>query len=114
MNLIPHIFKDINAALDFIICEEDDIIRKDKIRINPSIVFGCNSENPQACFFNNFPTDAFIINRLYSGRFNFKPNLRHRKFLFRGQNSLFNPCVPNLYRDKDKNYFIDDMIRGKS
>lgn len=113
MNLIPHIFKDINAALDFIICEEDDIIRKDKIRINPSIVFGCNSENPQACFFNNFPTDAFIVNRLYSGRFNFKPNLRHRKFLFRGQNSLFNPCVPNLYRDKDKNYFIDDMIRGQ-
>lgn len=113
MNIIPHTFKNINAVLDYIICEEDDALRKDENRTNQPIVFGCNPENPQVCYFNNFPTDAFIVNRLYSGRFNFKPNLRHRKFLFRGQNSLFNPCMPNLYRDRDKNYFIDDMIKGQ-
>lgn len=113
MNIIPHTFKNINKALDFILCEEDEAIKSDKYRLFPEQIFSSHKESPFACFINNFPIDGFIVNRLFSARYNFKPNLRHRKFLFRGQNSLIEPCVPNLYRDKNKNYFIDDMIRGQ-
>lgn len=113
MNIAPPTFKNIDKALDFIICEEDEAIKSDKYRLSLEQIFSSHKESPFACFINNFPIDGFIVNRLFSKRYNFKPNLRHRKFLFRGQNSLFDPCVPNLYRDKNKNYFIDDMIRGQ-
>ena len=113
MHIIPHTFKNINAALDFIICEEDDAIKEDKYRTAPKFTIGNYTEDPSTAFINNFPIEGFIVNRLFSGRYNFKPNLRHRKFLFRGQNTFCNPCVPNLYRNENKNYFIDDMIRGQ-
>jgi hypothetical protein len=65
---------------------------------------------------NNFPDNCFIVNQSINpnGYFDFtlKPNLYGRKFLFRGQNEDYSPkpCVPNLFRDSGKNYFLDDYI----
>ena len=59
---------------------------------------------------NGIPEDGFIVNSLISGKFSFKPNLYRRKFLYRGQSEYFEKCVPNLYRDVDKDYYLDDNI----
>ena len=69
-----------------------------------------------ALYKNDFPEDCFIVNQSMNpdGYFDFtlKPNLFGRKFLYRGQNEDYSPkpCVPNLYRDPNKTYFLDDMI----
>jgi len=66
---------------------------------------------------NNYPKNCFIVNQnapKANGNFHFtlKPNLYGRKFLYRGQNEDYapKPCTPNLFRDPDKNYFLDDII----
>lgn len=65
---------------------------------------------------NDFPSDAFIVNQIHREKelgvpyFNLKPNLYKHKFLYRGQSEYFDKCVPNLFRNKDKNYFLDDLI----
>ena len=56
------------------------------------------------------PSDAFIVTKQQSGKFQFKPNLANRKFLYRGQVEHYSTCVPNFFRDPDKNYFLSDMI----
>lgn len=70
-----------------------------------------------AYYENDFPKDSFIVNQNAphsdgSFFFTMKPNLYRRKFLYRGQNEDYapKPCVPNLFRNPAKNYFLDDMI----
>lgn len=45
--------------------------------------------NPYACYVNDTKADNFIVNRLGSGRFSLKPNLRTHRYLFRGQKQHF-------------------------
>lgn len=59
---------------------------------------------------NDLPSDGFILNQLYSGRFSWKPNLYRRKFLYRGQSKYHDPCVPTMFRTTGKTYFLDDVI----
>lgn len=66
---------------------------------------------------NTFPKDCFIVNQNAPNpdgkiHFTFKPNLFGRKFLYRGQHEDYapKPCVPNLFRDPSKSYFLDDVI----
>lgn len=65
---------------------------------------------------------CFVVNQLSqrSGhyhempRFSIKPSLAHNKFLFRGQSEFFDPCVPNIFRDKKKvaeHQYVDDVIQ---
>ena len=72
---------------------------------------------PYIAFYkNDFPEDCFIVNQSMNpdGYFDFtlKPNLYGRKFLYRGQYEDFapKPCVPNLFRNPNKTYFLDDLI----
>lgn len=47
-------------------------------------------------------------------RFSIKPSLAHNKFLFRGQSEFYNPCVPNMFRNKNKvveHQYVDDVIQ---
>lgn len=44
-------------------------------------------------------------------RFSLKPNLAHSNFLFRGQKEDYKSIKANLFRDKNKRYFLDDMIK---
>lgn len=50
--------------------------------------------------------NGFVVNQLVSGRFNFKPNLVCRKFLYRGQAEFFDICVPNMFRNHSEDYFL--------
>lgn len=50
--------------------------------------------------------NGFVVNQLFSRRFNFKPNLIDRKFLFRGQAEFFDNCVSNMFRNRDEDYFL--------
>lgn len=63
---------------------------------------------------------CFVINQLEQTqkgkhalipRFSIKPSLARNKFLFRGQSQYFSPCKPNLFRDKKKTEFVDDIIQ---
>ena len=65
---------------------------------------------------------CFVVNQLSQRpghfhempRFSIKPSLANNKFLFRGQSEFFNPCVPNMFRDKKKvaaHQFVDDVIQ---
>lgn len=65
---------------------------------------------------------CFVVNQLSQRpghyhempRFSIKPSLAHNKFLFRGQSEFFEPCVPNLFRDKEKvakHQYVDDIIQ---
>lgn len=59
---------------------------------------------------NNIPKEGFVVNHLLSGKFSFKPNLFGRKFLFRGQSEYFEKCTPNLFRNQNKDYYLDNLI----
>lgn len=65
---------------------------------------------------------CFVINQLSQRpghyneipRFSIKPSLAHNKFLFRGQSEFYDPCVPNMFRDKKKvaeHQYVDDVIQ---
>lgn len=44
-------------------------------------------------------------------RYSLKPNTYHTNFLYRGQRKDWRSIKPNLFRDGEKKYFLDDMIR---
>jgi len=68
---------------------------------------------PLSAWFNNADADKFVMTRLQSDRYSLKPNLRHRKFLFRGESEFHNPCKPNMSRNPHQRRFTAEMIRGQ-
>lgn len=44
-------------------------------------------------------------------RYSLKPNIFHSNFIYRGQNKDYKSIKANLFRDKNKHYFLDDMIK---
>lgn len=125
-----YLFDNIYEAKDYILEQERNALVNDDSRKTPPIVFRApdfnrpfdedlakpipvdNLDYPQAAFFNNADDGKFIMTRLASGRYSLKPNLRHRKFLYRGETEFHSPCKPNLFRDVKKNYFLDLLIHG--
>ena len=69
-----------------------------------------NLDYSYSAFFNEADDSKFIMCRLKSGRYSLKPNLKNRKFLFRGESEFHSQCKPNLFRDHKKKYFLDSMI----
>lgn len=56
--------------------------------------------------------NCFVVNQLSThNKFVFKPSLMHNKFLYRGQAEFYSECLPSMFRDKKKDYFVDDMIQ---
>lgn len=58
------------------------------------------------------PNNSFVVNQLAThNKFVLKPSLAHNKFLYRGQAEFFPKCLPSLFRNEEKDYFVDDMIQ---
>lgn len=58
------------------------------------------------------PNNSFVVNQLVThNKFVLKPSLAHNKFLYRGQAEFFPKCLPSLFRNEEKDYFVDDMIQ---
>lgn len=121
-------FDNVNEASDYIRKLEDDAFANDALlRDIASQQYFYDLEFrqfrvPWACSYVSFyrddsiPSDGFIVNQNQihpDGKFHFtlKPNLYGKKFLYRGQSQDYpKPCTPNLYRDENKTYFLDDLI----
>lgn len=111
-----YIFDNILQARDYILNLEQQTLANDTYRqeflkrVCP--LDSCRFNNPYVAYLNHADDSKFIMNRLMSGRYSLKPNLKNRKFLFRGEAEFHNPCKPNLFRDAKKRYFLDSIIHG--
>lgn len=130
-----YIFDNIDEALEYVLETERSALEKDLRRQTPPMMMrhipGMFSQPfsdemarqayipvesldyPLSAWFNNAGADKFVMTRLQSGRYSLKPNLRHRKFLFRGESEFHNPCKPNMSRDPHQRRFTAEMIRGQ-
>ncbi|MCI1741484.1 MAG: FRG domain-containing protein [Prevotella sp.] len=106
-----YIFDDIDKAWDYILTEEEYQLENDSRRTNikKHVPYDC-LYFPDTAFFNDTSLDKFIMTRLKSGRYSLKPNLRNRKYLFRGQNAFLNLCRPNLFRNRDQTRFVIENV----
>lgn len=66
-------------------------------------------DNPDACYVNDAKADNFIVNRLSSGKFSLKPNLRILRFLFRGQKQHFANIKSSFKRGKHDDRLISNL-----
>lgn len=121
-------FENVNEAFDYIKKLEDDAYAHDTLLKDIATQhyfydlnfhqFRVPWASPYVAFYNdmNIPSNGFVVNQNQmhpDGKFHFtlKPNLRGRKFLYRGQSQDYpKPCTPNLFRDEKKSYFLDDLI----
>lgn len=105
---IKHIFKDVNRAFNFILNKERLIVEN---RIMPLVISPHKRfrSNPFQTFFNDADDDKFIMMRLQSGCYSLKPNLRNRAYLFRGQNTFFDPSKPSLFRSGAQRFLLESI-----
>lgn len=126
-----YVFENIYDAKDYILAVEADALSKDEHRKSAPIVcrpplfnvpfeeylktahISTNSlDYPLSAYYNDANDCKFIMIKLQSGRYSLKPNLKNRKFLFRGETEFHPQCSPNLFRDPQKKYYLDSMIHG--
>lgn len=113
-------FDNVDSAFEHIIALEQDRLGADmglQLYKKAPFVFdmnGCPVPSwcqPDTAFqAKDCPADAFIVTKQASGKFQFKPNLANRKYLYRGQVEHYPTCVPGLFRDPNQTYFLSDMI----
>ena len=117
------LFENVDEALKYVLKEEKRQLSEDPHRIKAPQVkipyYGLepipvNSiKYPLAAWFNDASDDKFVMTRLQSGRYSLKPNLRNRKFLFRGEKEFHNLCKPNLFRDITQNRYTAELVMGQ-
>lgn len=85
----------------------------------PSLVIEkCPSaiHKPFVEYSNDYDENKFIVVRLSSRdphrqeKFAFKPNLKNRAFLFRGQSGFYDPSVPSLLRKTKGRYVVENIF----
>ena len=130
-----HIFENVDEALKYVLELEQRELASDPCRRQPASIVrpvpGMFSQPftegmaqkaivpvdslayPLSAWFNNAGEDKFVMTRLKSGRYSLKPNLRHRKFLFRGESEFHNPCKPNLSRNPRQKRFTKELMKGQ-
>ena len=109
------VFDNIYEAKDYILRLEQSELSADKSRweVIPSrCPLPERLWHPKVAYLNEADEDKFIMKRLQSGRYSLSPNLKSRKFLFRGETEFHDPCKPSLFRDAEKTYFLDPLIYG--
>lgn len=105
----------LQEAVGQILTEEAQIVKLDSppiaiIEPSPSAI-----HKPFVEYFNDYDDKKFIAVRLSSRdpqrpeKFAFKPNLKNRAFLFRGQSGFYDPSTPSLLR-KQKGRFVVENI----
>lgn len=60
-------------------------------------------------YVNNKGNDMFIVNRLNSGRYGLKPNLREHRFLFRGQNKPYEKILSSFSRGDIDDHLVSNL-----
>lgn len=102
-----------------------NIIPPDLLHSNPIDYIGCNLDEddfiatPLLCnkddveYYKLFNIDTGISSEYLTDfeRYSLKPNLYNTNFLYRGQNKDYGNIKANLFRDSNKKYFLDDMIK---
>lgn len=113
------IFDNFDDALAFVLTKEKEALAADEMRQKePFFMVPHDAKRPpleiypHTTYWNDADEKDFILTRLQSGRYSLKPNLRGRKFLFRGQTEFFDNCTPNLFR-LDKPRYTADLIHGQ-
>ena len=118
-----YIFPNIDDALEYVLKNEQKALASDRKRqvapcvpeqptssflkpgMIPKLIPVDSLDYPYSGYFNNAPSESFVMSRLASGRYSLKPNLRERKYLFRGETEFHSPCTPSLFRkNKQKQY----------
>lgn len=118
-----YVFEDIDKALEYVLETEKKALAADAHRSKPPVIIrpypGLHPvpvdslDFPLGAWFNNESDDKYVMTRLQSGRYSLKPNLRSRKFLFRGESEFHNPCKPNMCRNPKQKRFTAEMVRGQ-
>ena len=113
------LFDNFDAALAFVLEKERIAMATDPMRQKEPLVISPHDSSkpplkihPDVAYWNDADEKNFILTRLQSGRYSLKPNLRNRKFLFRGQTEFYDTCTPNLFR-KEKARYTADLIHGQ-
>ena len=122
-------FQNIDEAADYILKIEQEYLKTDRYRqrINDEQFyydfernyFRVSWASPNVGYYHledaQYP--CFVANQLELRekdtipRFSLKPSLRKNKFLYRGQAEFFSPCRPSLFREPEKQYYVDDIIQ---
>lgn len=126
------IFEDVDEALKYVLQQEKVSLENDEYRQKPPFMVSTpclfnylfepremgreistdSLDSPFSAYFNEASNDeVFIMNRLLSGRYSLKPNLKNRHYLFRGESEFHSPCKPNLFRNSRQNYYIEEVTR---
>lgn len=130
-----YIFENIDEALKYVLDLEQKALESDTYRQFPPMMMRHISgmfsqlfsdemarqayvpvntlDYPLSAWFNNASADKFVMTRLNSGRYSLKPNLRYRKYLFRGESEYHNPCKPNLSRNPKQKRFTKELMKGQ-
>lgn len=106
----------LQEVVDQILTEEAQIVKLDSppiaiIEPSPSAI-----HKPFAEYFNDYDDKKFIAVRLSSRdpqrpeKFAFKPNLKNRAFLFRGQSGFCDPSTPSLLRKKKGRFVVENIF----
>jgi len=110
-------FPNVNAAADYILQLETDRLKNDIFRSfvkNTPFYYDPEQKSFRIPWSGAYVSyldgpevidGGFVVNQLKSHRFNLKPNLTNRRFLFRGQAQFYEPCVPNMFRNPKEIYF---------
>lgn len=106
----------LQEVVDQILTEDAQIVKLDSppiaiIEPSPSAI-----HKPFAEYFNDYDDKKFIAVRLSSRdpqrpeKFAFKPNLKNRAFLFRGQSGFYDPSTPSLLRKKKGRFVVENIF----
>lgn len=106
----------LQEVVDQILTEEAQIVKLDSPPI--AIIEPSHSaiHKPFAEYFNDYDDKKFIAVRLSSRdpqrpeKFAFKPNLKNRAFLFRGQSGFYDPSTPSLLRKKKGRFVVENIF----
>lgn len=106
----------LQEVVDQILTEEVQIVKLLSppiaiIEPSPSAI-----HKPFVEYFNDYDDKKFIAVRLSSRdpqrpeKFAFKPNLKNRAFLFRGQSGFYDPSTPSLLRKKKGRFVVENIF----
>lgn len=106
----------LQEVVEFVLQEE----RKRLVDVKPpQIVLEAQPSaihKPFVEYFNDYDDHIFIAVRLWSRdpqrpeKFAFKPNMRNRAFLFRGQSGFYDPSTPSLLRKTKGRYVVENIF----
>ena len=111
------VFEDVYEARDYVLALEREELERDTMKREAFSVIPEGLMHPNVSYCNGAHESKFIMRLVYSRelglfRYSLRPNLKNRKYLFRGETQFHDPCKPGLFRDTDRPSFLDSLIYG--